>query len=229
MQKQFDKINNLFVKRFKDYIYELPMPKEYMDFDLLRVDNFPWLKLDLLVPVREIHNEILNVEHLLVNHRDIEGEHVGWRSFSIYGKSYDTTTAVNDTRPSVWTEQALEHMPFTVNYFKTVFPCKNYSRVRVMALGPGGYISLHNDTEDSKLAPVNISITQPEGCDFVMENAGVIPFEPGSAFWLDVSRRHTVYNNSNSVRYHLIVHQRTYTKAFKQLALKSYKNLYKKG
>ena len=97
-----------------------------------------------------------------------------------------------------------------------------------MRLDPGGYISLHKDTDIKRLDPVNIAITQPDGCDFIVEHNGIVPFRAGTAMWLDISNRHTVINNSNEPRYHLIVHAK-HNKSFQDIALKSYKNLYKNG
>lgn len=223
--KQLDKLNKLFLKRFRNVEATLPEYCNDITFDQLRFSGLPYLPLDIAVPVEKILQEILTVD--LVAHRDDHGEHNGWHSFSIHGKSETATredSYYNDNRPMQWTDK----MPTTVKWFKDVYPADDFARVRVMRLDPGGYISIHSDTENSRLDPVNISITQPEGCDFVMEKHGLVPFTVGTTMWLDVSNRHTVINDSDKPRYHLIVHAKP-NKDFEDIALKSYKKFYNKG
>jgi hypothetical protein len=86
-----------------------------------------------------------------------------------------------------------------------------------MALEPGGFVSVHQDRKKSALEPINIAITQPVGCDFVMEGWGVIPFENGKAFMLDISNRHAVVNNSKETRYHIIAHCADLNNTFKKI------------
>lgn len=199
------------------------------DFEWIKYNCLlPWLELPLEVPCSEILSEIKQVEHLLVNHRDEQGEHSGWRSFCIHGKSYDSTKEDSHYDNDIehhFTQEACALMPRTVKYFQTVYPASRYARVRVMALDPGGFITVHNDYKSSRLSPVNIAITQPENCCFVMDKHGEVPFEVGKSFWLDVSNLHTVVNNSSETRYHLIVHSEPNQK-FKELVVEQYNLLY---
>ena len=74
-----------------------------------------------------------------------------------------------------------------------------------------------------------ISLVQlPNGCDFVMELHGAVPFKPGNAFWLDISNKHTVFNNSDQPRWHLIIHQNFDNHEFQKLVVNSYQILYNK-
>jgi hypothetical protein len=224
---QFHKINQLFLKRFRNIKPNFPNYVDNISYEQLTTIGMPWLELDLHIPYKDILDEIHSIDNLLVAHRDDRGEHPGWHSFSIHGKSETATRETSyysDNRPMQWTDK----MPRTVQWFKDVYPADNFNRVRVMRLDPGGYISIHSDTENSRLDPVNISITQPEGCDFVMEKHGLVPFTMGTAMWLDVSNRHTVINDSDKPRYHLIVHAKP-NKDFEDIALKSYKKFYNKG
>ena len=117
-------------------------------------------------------------------------------------------------------------MPKTVEFFQIHWPGTTYRRIRVMLLEPGGYISLHSDCSDSKLSPINIAITQPSDCHFVMEKHGAVPFLPGDPIWLDISNRHTVFNDSDQPRWHIIVHQDCDHPKFKEIVVKSYHYLY---
>lgn len=190
--------------------------------------NLPWLKLTIPVPYEIIKEEIKNIENYFVSHRDDYNEHINWQSFCIHGKSFDATREddyYKDDRPYKWTAEALELMPQTVEYFKN-WPRKEFTRIRVMKLAPDGIISVHRDAElPGNLSPINIAITQPANCKFVMENYGEIPFTQGSAFILNVSNRHTVINDSHEYRYHIIVHQSN-DAVFDKLLVESYNNYY---
>ena len=175
----------------------------------------PWIDLKLDVPYKKIFEEIKNNNKFLVEHRDEYGEHKGWKSFCIHGKSLTTTQHTEDSQPYHWIKEIEENMPFTVEYFKSWN--LNFQRLRVMALEPGGFVSVHQDRKKSALEPINIAITQPVGCDFVMEGWGVIPFENGKAFMLDISNRHAVVNNSKETRYHIIAHCADLNNTFKKI------------
>ena len=118
-------------------------------------------------------------------------------------------------------------MPQTVEFFKSTWPSDSYARLRVMALEPGGYISVHQDIPaPGLLNPVNIAITQPDGCNFYFENYGIVPYKPGEAYMLNIANRHTIFNNSNQTRYHLIVHQSSRTAMFDLLVETTYHRIY---
>ena len=187
--------------------------------------KLPYLKLNVSIPTNEILNEINNINHLFVEHREQYGEHLGWESFCIHGKSFDSTredSFYNDNRPYVWTDEANELMPATVNFFKNNWFGNQFRRLRVMKLNPGGYIFMHSDGKPDQLSPVNIAITQPDGCEFVFENYGTVPFRPGSAFALNIFNNHCVFNNSDQVRYHIIAHHLTTTEEYNTMLVQSF-------
>ena len=179
-----------------------------------------YLPLLVDIPHEAILNEIANMEHLFVKHRQNEN-HVGWSSFCIHGVSYDATS--EDNGSLTWTKEALELMPNTVEFFKNNWFGNEFMRLRVMKLDPGGYITLHRDNDPpGRLGAVNIAVTQPEGNSFVMENYGIVPFKTGSAIMLNISNRHAVINESSEVRYHIIAHHKKVTNAFKEKVIESY-------
>lgn len=222
-------ITEKFYQRYKDVSWTPTNLKSDRDYNwIAKSSQLPWLQLDIVVPTKKILAEIQNIKHLCVPHRDDYAENMGWESFCIHGKSYDATredSYYSDDRPFEFTKEALDLMPATVEYFKNTWPHQTYRRVRVMRLKPNGYISLHKDNEISQLSPINIAIDHPLDCRFVMEKYGTVPFETGRALILDVSNYHTVFNNSNKDRWHIIVHQTTNDK-FQNLVVKSYKTLY---
>jgi hypothetical protein len=228
MQKQ--KISQLMAKKYIDYQYQLPKYNPLADFDWIQSQSgLPWLPLSLLIPHESILTEIKNIEKLLSVHRDEYGEHFGWKSFCIHGKAYNATRELEyykDDRPYNWTTEAQTLMPATVDYFKTQWPGDQYQRVRVMLLEPGGYVSIHRDHTTPGLTAINIAITQPVDCNFIMEKKGTVPFVPGTAFWVDISNNHTVFNNSNQNRWHIIVHQNVKNQKFQEEVVKSYNIMY---
>ena len=219
----------MFAKAVGKQSYTLPEYVPDNTFEGVATTGLAWLQLDIVVPTSEILAEIKNIEHLLVSHRTEYNKNVGWSSFCIHGKSYDSTkedTHYNDSRQHTWTPEAISLMPKTVEFFKTSWPCDEYLRLRVMKLDAGAYIEVHSDGLPGRMGPVNIAITQPTECNFYIEGHGIVPFSPGTAMWLDVGHRHCVINDSNEDRYHIIVHHKKETKEFENLILRAYNKLY---
>jgi hypothetical protein len=224
------KISQLMADKYLNYQCQLPEYNPEATFDWIQKHSgLPWLPLSLSVPYDAILTEIKNVKSLMSIHREEYNEHQGWKSFCIHGKAYDATkedSYYDDNRPYKWTPEAESLMPDTVDYFKTQWPGSHYRRIRIMLLEPGGYITIHRDGNITGLTAINIAITQPIGCNFVMEKKGTVPFQPGLALWLDISNNHTVFNNSNQERWHIIVHQSMDNQTFQNEVVNSYKKLY---
>jgi len=189
--------------------------------------KYPWLKLQIDAPFKEMLREAKNIKHMFVEHRDDQSQ--GWKSICLHGIANDVTGPPqdhgysNDT-PRVWTE-ASEHCPVTTDYFKNVFPFSAYDRLRFMLVEPGGYIDVHYDgsKEDNPSRAVNISLNNPNDCHLITEN-GIVPFEDaGSVIYFNVAYDHCVINNSSEDRYHIIVHGAE-TNQFMNVVLKSYES-----
>lgn len=182
------------------------------------------LPLDINVPADKIFNEWKAVQHLAVAHRDSDDtigySHQGWRSLTIYGVSSTTTTESDE--PHAWTSIA-NKCPYTKKWLTDTFGHKNFKgRIRFMLLEPGGHIMPHKDRNESKLSEVNISITNPPGCEFYLENKGIVDFNKQTVHMLDLSNRHWVNNNSKQNRLHIIYHGSVPATIIE----KSYENLY---
>ena len=65
---------------------------------------------------------------------------------------------------------------------------------------------LTQGSNHSKLGAVNVAINNPKDCKFYLQNHGVLDFKPGTAYELDLVNYHTVVNNSNVPRFHIIIH-----------------------
>jgi hypothetical protein len=85
-------------------------------------------------------------------------------------------------------------------------PFSKLHRVRFMWLAPGGFIAPHTDTSAHGLAAINVALTNPGGAMFRSRDHGVLPFEPGAAFLVDIGYEHSCVNLSDVPRVHMIVH-----------------------
>ena len=188
--------------------------------------KLPWLKLDIKIPYKKMLKEAKavydNHPHLFSEHRYDDGN--GWSASCIHGISSTQTEYYpqygyenEDDVPYKWTETSYL-CPTITNYFKNEFHYKTYTRLRIMRLAPGGFISWHSDepepasTKNWYLNIVNIALNMPKGCLFEVSPYGHIPMSDGSAFFFSLGGLHQVTNNSKTARYHIIVHgEKQYT------------------
>ena len=187
--------------------------------------KYPWLKLMIDAPFKEMLEEAKNIKHLFVEHRTDYSQ--GWKSVCLHGID-DYVTSVpedhgfsKDTKRD-WTNASAE-CPITTNYFKNQFPFNVYDRVRFMLIEPGGYINPHVDgsRDDNPSRAVNMSLNNPDQCFLITEN-GIVPYDnDGSVFYFNIAYEHGVINNSNEDRYHIIVHGAE-TPEFEDIVLESY-------
>jgi hypothetical protein len=184
------------------------------------------LKLDIDFPHTEIFKEVSALRNKFVEYRSSYNTK-GWYSLPIIGKSskepyswdcyYDASQdAVKDMQ---WTEIA-ELCPVTKQWLEQVYPSKHYARVRFMLLEPGGYIEPHTDTNHQILGAVNFAITNPKECVWHWDN-DTLDFLPGDAYAVNISYMHSVKNNSDQDRYHLIVHHYDSTNEWKSMMTKA--------
>ena len=177
--------------------------------------RLPYLKLSINGPWKDILSEVKKIDHMFVPHRD-DGQTKGWSSLCLHGLGWDKTDTPymypefrdipESQLPWSWTSIA-EQCPIAHDYFKNSFPYQSYMRLRFMKLAPGGYIGVHRDSTSYMLAAVNISLNNPRGCEMVLENVGVVPFEDsGSVMAFNNSYQHIVWNQGDEPRYHMIVH-----------------------
>jgi hypothetical protein len=164
---------------------------------------------------RRVKEELARIDKHFTSHRDTDKSggygHEGWSGVTLHGigptktenfeqYGYKTQEEANYH----WTSICKE-CPYIVSTIKTL-PFNKFDRVRIMKLDPGGYIMPHKDGDGRIFGPLNIALTNPEGCEFIFEGKGVVPFEPGRGFMLDLGIRHCVLNATEEPRYHIIVH-----------------------
>jgi hypothetical protein len=198
---------------------EQHVPKFDTDNELVHwiVHNSGWPYLPLILPgapYAEMLKEALALEDLFIPHRSYGSP--GWKSICLHGEEWDKTdyyTAYPENADRQadeivykWTEIA-ERCPVTTQYFKEEFPNYNYQRLRYMWLEPQGYITPHQDRTKHYLGPINVALNNPDGCIFRMQDKGDVPFNnEGNACLVDIGNVHSVWNNSQTPRIHMISH-----------------------
>jgi|TARA_R110002074_G_scaffold283114_1_gene454746 hypothetical protein len=181
---------------------------------IIHESNCPSLLVNIPVPHEEMNAEAEALINRYVKHRG--STNPGWSSITIHGQATDRTQPPNhyiengiDTEenspPMGWTDIA-EQCPVTVDWLTKKWPFKEYQRCRFMLLEPGGYIQPHQDYDVRSLAAFNVSLSNPPGIEFALEDAGLIPWEPGQARGIDIGRKHAVLNRGTQNRIHMIVH-----------------------
>lgn len=182
-----------------------------------------YLPLQIQIPWQLIYNEAESVISHMIAYPATDHVSQGWSNFGLYTRGPDdlgdlgrTTIDLNNE----WTQQAKQLMPRTVEYFTTLWPHRQFHKIRLLGLAPMGVIGLHSDDCDG-LHNINIAINHPAQCDFVLENSGIIPFENGRAFLVNTGRRHAVVNHSNHLRIHLVIYQDN-DHVFEKMIVESY-------
>lgn len=172
-------------------------------FELSALQNQPW---------EDMYLEANSLISHFKDHRTDYGN--GWKSLTMHGLNEDTQSLdqYGDRKEVInqlnWTWVA-DQCPITKKFLTDVWPAEFLNRVRFMLLDPGGYILPHQDrpNEEKRLSVCNISLNNPEGCKFLFKNYGIVPFkDTGSAFLMDISNVHAVWNNSDEPRIHMIIH-----------------------
>lgn len=176
---------------------------------IVKNSSLAWLQLQIPVPT-EILAESDRLFDQAVVHRAQDKfalyTHQGWKSLTIYGQSSKITEYSEGTND--WTD-IVDQCPNTRKFLEDNWLINNTTgRIRFMWLEPGGYILPHTDREIKGLFECNIAITHPKGCRFRFLDRGDVPFEPLTAFMLDISNKHMLVNDSDELRTHIIVHAR---------------------
>lgn len=185
-------------------------------FNKFKDGTLPWLELDLDFGPYTDHVEFAKVDSYYVPHREKES-HKGWSSCCLHGLGIDKTQVAKEygyddelNAPYEWTE--LSQIAPAAKMFWDKFPAERYSRIRFMKLDPAGRIDWHNDhpghqlPEDlcEYLIPINVSVIHPALCYMEIKDHGLVPFRHGKVFLINILKDHSVVNNANVERIHMI-------------------------
>lgn len=183
------------------------------DLNIIMDDTYlPWIPVPISVPHNDIFEE---ANHLLYTscytmHRPNSS---GWMSLCIHGMSSVHTNVPEDYglpdeaeyELSDWTDIA-KFAPKTKQWLMDEVRYSPFSRVRFMAVLPGGWLGPHRDTDRIRgVGATNVAINNPDGCALVMEDWGTMPFTPGSMFKINTGYQHAVWNRSEEPRIHMIL------------------------
>jgi quercetin dioxygenase-like cupin family protein len=207
------------IKHNKDV---LSIPAEFLNIesDQTVTNFFKWirhssqcksLRLDIDADISEIKQELKTRASLAIPHR----EHPTWKSITLYGYSsimtnsyeqYKLDGLITDEDVTDWTDVS-RFFPKTVTWLKENCPLKEFARIRVMVLEPGGSSDPHKDYEmgQALCGPINVAVVNPPGSEFVLENGGIVPWQEGDVRSMDLGSVHCIRNLSNEPRIHLII------------------------
>jgi hypothetical protein len=178
--------------------------------------NWPYAPVNVKLDINKVSEELNRLQYFFVPHREHDKissyGHEGWEALTLHGIDYDKTEnydryGYESEAAYRWTE-VCDYAPHIVETIRRL-PYQSFGRVRIMRLKPGGYIMPHVDGPGKIFGPVNLPLTQPQGCRFVFKDIGTVPFKVGQGFMLDIGRQHCVVNESNEDRYHIIIHGQT--------------------
>lgn len=193
------------------------------------ISQSKYLKLDIQFPHEEMLKEAQALRDLYIPYRQDNYTNRGWHSLPIVGLSstqpyawnvYNYTDARQAAQDVQWTEIA-ELCPITADWLRQVYPSDSYGRVRFMLLEAGGYIDFHKDTEYPVLAAINIALNNPQDCKWHWKDGETLAFKPGDAYAMNLSYEHSVRNDTDEDRYHIIIHHYDFTANCKSLFLRS--------
>jgi len=200
-----------FIETWRNHSPQLPPIADPTTSAIRNAFGYLTLRLPFDIPYQAMLEEAKALKDFYVYHRT-SGQHRGWRSLCLHGISSVHTEnhdrygfADRDSAGYGYTDIS-RFCPVTTGFFQDVFGYDSYDRVRFMLLEPGGYILPHEDVPWKTLGPVNIALNNPDGCIFAMQDWGIVPFSDGTANMLSVGYRHAVHNNTDTDRYHIIVH-----------------------
>lgn len=194
-----------------DYSIEQPISAEDDINDIMDNTKLPWIQVDIDVPWKDIYEE---ANHLLYTscytfHRPNSS---GWLSLAIHGMSSVHTNVPEDYGLpdeaeydlSDWTDIA-KFCPKTKQWMMDTMLYERFSRVRFMAVLPGGWLGPHRDRDRiTGVGATNVAINNPDGCALVHGGWGTMPFTPGSVFKINTGYEHAVWNRSEEPRIHMI-------------------------
>jgi len=147
-----------------------------------------------------------------------------WTALSLHGYGPDPSdiykpgfvkSDINIGSKLEWTSLANEPVMSPIRKIISRLPCQ-FERIRFMKLAAGKSLRKHNDNidqdiESKKIVRIHIPIRTNSEVVFTMyendedERGERLNLEVGRFYYLDVTKPHSVSNNSSEDRYHLVV------------------------
>ena len=160
MQEFFDKNN--FKKKFNVWEEIIKLPIGY-------------IKLDIDFPADQFLDECLALKDKaktfsFTRYQKFDKEEPGW-----------TGLALAENEDVSFRSISYNLAPKLSAWFKECglfnFSNAENDKIHIHFLEPGASIPIHRDYEDNNLSGINFAVTQPQGCKFLVDEYGEIPFE----------------------------------------------------
>jgi len=184
------------------------MPVESTGFELAYLSKWPYLRADVQFKVPSAVIDYFNSNQNLFC-QDTISHNAGWSYLALMG-SLDFTFLDSEVLSF-----KLRHADIQIREgFLEVWPefgdlMKNLPldvvSAAVFALQPGSNIAVHTDKKLHGIDKLLIPLNKPKGAFFAFYEYGVVPLEEGGVYAIDASFTHYAANQSNEIRYHLIV------------------------
>jgi hypothetical protein len=181
---------------------------------ILRNKNIPWLELNMQFDSDVWKQQALEAEPYYQEYRDSDS--VDWAACCLHGLGVDKIYTADNyghnefIAPYQYTDLSYQ-TPVITDFWKNQFPAEQYTRIRFMRIGPQGSINWHNDgqlPEDidplESILPINLAISNPVNCRMEIKGHGVVPWQDGKIFMINISKDHAVFNQSSKPRVHMI-------------------------
>jgi hypothetical protein len=86
-----------------------------------------------------------------------------------------------------------------------------------MLLRAGGRIALHSDSSIKLIENINVALNNPEGCKWIWGDGEEIIMESGGVYAMNLHYYHSVVNEGNEDRMHMIIARHDATEEWKKL------------
>lgn len=187
----------------------------------------PYIELPVKFNHQACLQEAISLLDKFVVHRnyDQSSETSGkWKSLGINALNGDSSKTLNHpsygvTEPQYSLTEVAQQCPETFAFLESITDLSQCQRVRFMLLEPGAKISPHSDSLTKDMTETtlatNIALNMPEGCEFWTSlnkdgskntYSSKLPMKDGTLFIFNNSQFHSVQNNSNTARIHIIIH-----------------------
>lgn len=180
----------------------------------------PWLTLPRTFQSQRALQEAIDLLSQFVSHRpESQGGTGQWKGLALRSKGgqlHHTYGSENYEGLNYEFTEVWEKCVATREVLELFTDPQQCERIRFMLLEPGAEILVHNDAPEKFFSPaINIALNMPDGCKFWVDlnpdgsknsYSQAMPIEGGTAFLFNSANFHSVKNESDQPRIHIIAH-----------------------
>ena len=202
---------------------------------IINHSGLPWLKLDLNIPWKKLHQEISSFKEYFTSYSEdtsdenseaklarklhaarnnVDFPDKNWKLLTLHGVEHNIIMDHSNYKeykdkniPYKWTSIGSKCV-FNSLYLNSILEIDTNTLIKYNVLEPGGFILPHSDSTDfnkNQCRSLTLFITHPQGCNFHFKNWGNIPASSGTAFLMNLDNYHGTNNESNEDRFHIMV------------------------